>query len=111
MTSGSKCAGCRQSITWSKTRAGKWTPVNSDGTAHWASCQFAAQLRRWNETAVAYEDRWCRHCQRKTMHLMTATSHRRGDALPRRRARCARCRRAQDVAGGLDEGREQAQLL
>jgi len=40
------CAACRARIVWRRTPAGKWTPVNEDGTPHWVTCPFADSFRK-----------------------------------------------------------------
>ena len=36
-----KCKGCGKVIRWTITEAGRWTPVNLDGSTHWATCSRA----------------------------------------------------------------------
>lgn len=40
------CAKCHSPIQWQKTAAGKRTPVNPDGTTHWATCSDPTYFRR-----------------------------------------------------------------
>ncbi len=41
----SECRSCNEHIKWSKTNAGKWTPINLDGSPHWSSCPQANKWR------------------------------------------------------------------
>lgn len=45
-TKQSSCKGCGQSITWMLTENGKSTPLNLDGTTHWATCPDAKKFKR-----------------------------------------------------------------
>jgi len=44
-TETAKCSGCKAPIVWLRTRGGKNTPVDLDGTPHWATCQQADLFR------------------------------------------------------------------
>jgi hypothetical protein len=37
--SAAKCRKCNADIWWSKTRRGKWIPLESDGCSHFGRCQ------------------------------------------------------------------------
>lgn len=39
------CKGCGAEIFWEKTRSGKMTPVNADGTTHWSTCPKAKDFK------------------------------------------------------------------
>jgi len=39
------CRGCRQSIAWARTPAGRTAPLNRDGTSHFATCPEADRFR------------------------------------------------------------------
>lgn len=41
-----KCRSCQAPIRWEKTEKGKYTPVNEDGTTHWATCP---QAKGWKK--------------------------------------------------------------
>ncbi len=41
-----KCSGCGAMVYWFATRAGKDTPVNMDGTTHWATCPQRERFKR-----------------------------------------------------------------
>jgi hypothetical protein len=40
------CKGCKTTIYWIRTRAGKAMPVNQNGTSHFSTCSQANQFRR-----------------------------------------------------------------
>ena len=40
------CRGCDAAITWTRTVTGRWSPLNLDGSPHWATCPFADKFRR-----------------------------------------------------------------
>lgn len=40
------CKKCHALIEWKATSTCKQTPVNLDGTSHWATCPDAASFRR-----------------------------------------------------------------
>jgi len=40
------CPKCGRPIRWEETKAGKRTPVDLDGTTHWATCPNASEFRR-----------------------------------------------------------------
>lgn len=42
----SHCKGCQAPIHWVKTEAGKNTPINLDGSPHWANCPKRALFKR-----------------------------------------------------------------
>lgn len=46
------CRGCSAPIRWEQTDAGVWTPVNPDGTPHWATCSDPALFRRRERAAA-----------------------------------------------------------
>lgn len=39
------CRGCGGAIAWIATAAGKRTPVDGDGTSHWATCPQASRFK------------------------------------------------------------------
>jgi len=41
-----KCRSCGAPIEWVKTDAGKWMPVDPDGTSHFATCPDAEKWRK-----------------------------------------------------------------
>jgi hypothetical protein len=41
-----QCRSCHVAITWELTANGRRTPVNLDGTPHWATCPDRQQWRR-----------------------------------------------------------------
>jgi hypothetical protein len=41
-----RCKGCGQEIVWTITAAGKRSPLNFDGTSHFANCPNAGDFRR-----------------------------------------------------------------
>jgi len=41
-----RCAGCAAPIVWRRTEAGRFQPVNPDGTVHFWTCPDAAAFRR-----------------------------------------------------------------
>ncbi len=43
---GRPCKGCGKTIHWVKTPAGKWMPVDWDGTPHWVGCPNRAQFKK-----------------------------------------------------------------
>lgn len=43
---GSRCASCGAEIRWQRTPAGHATPINPDGTTHWATCPQARDWRK-----------------------------------------------------------------
>jgi hypothetical protein len=45
-TAPSKCRGCGAEIYWVKTRQGKNTPANHDGTSHFSTCPKADDFRK-----------------------------------------------------------------
>lgn len=40
------CRSCGATVEWAKTANGKSTPMDLDGTPHWARCPQAATWRR-----------------------------------------------------------------
>ncbi len=40
------CKSCGQPMRWLKTQAGKWMPLNPDGTSHWGTCRNAGQFKK-----------------------------------------------------------------
>lgn len=40
------CKSCGQVIEFIQTLSGKWTPINSDGTSHWATCPDAQKFKK-----------------------------------------------------------------
>lgn len=40
------CKACQAEITWIKTLRGNQTPINKNGTSHWATCPNAKQFRK-----------------------------------------------------------------
>ncbi len=40
-----RCRGCRATIYWWETPAGKWSPHDQDGTSHFATCPVAEKFR------------------------------------------------------------------
>jgi len=41
-----KCKGCGAQIFWQRTKAGKLTPADPDGTSHWATCPKVAMFKK-----------------------------------------------------------------
>lgn len=41
----SRCRGCGAPISWDRTEAGKWIPMNPDGTTHFATCPKSSEFR------------------------------------------------------------------
>jgi hypothetical protein len=39
------CRGCRASIAWAQTPAGRTSPLDRDGTSHFATCPEAERFR------------------------------------------------------------------
>ena len=46
-----RCKACLAKITWIKTLGGKQTPINENGTSHWATCPAAKQFRKTKSEA------------------------------------------------------------
>ena len=46
-----RCRSCRAPVLWALTPAGKWNPLDADGTSHFATCPQAAEHRRPRERA------------------------------------------------------------
>lgn len=42
----SQCKACGAVIQWVKTEKGKFTPINSDGSTHWATCPEANRFKK-----------------------------------------------------------------
>lgn len=40
------CRGCRRTIYWVKTKAGKNMPVDPDGVPHWGTCPNAKDFKK-----------------------------------------------------------------
>lgn len=40
------CRGCKASVYWIVTKAGKRMPVDADGTCHFATCPMAGKFRK-----------------------------------------------------------------
>lgn len=55
----SHCRACDATIEWQVTAAGKRTPVNPDGTPHWATCPEAGRFRRRKEPQVKRDGGSC----------------------------------------------------
>lgn len=53
----SACRSCGAPIYWRVTEAGKPTPVNLDGTTHWATCPQAGTWHRRSTTSDSSTDR------------------------------------------------------
>lgn len=43
---GTFCKGCGKHIFWVKTKAGKWMPIEWDGSPHWGNCSARDQFKR-----------------------------------------------------------------
>lgn len=41
-----KGEGCKQTIYWIETDAGKRMPVNADGSPHWGTCPDAGRFKK-----------------------------------------------------------------
>jgi hypothetical protein len=39
------CRGCRQAISWARTRSGRLSPLDRDGISHFATCPEAERFR------------------------------------------------------------------
>ena len=44
------CRSCQAEIRWVRTAAGKYMPLNADGTPHWATCP---QAKEWKKSKKA----------------------------------------------------------
>jgi hypothetical protein len=42
----SYCKSCGVEINWMKTSSGKSTPINLDGSTHWATCPDAKKFKK-----------------------------------------------------------------
>lgn len=42
----SRCRLCLRAVLWERTVNNRWTPVNVDGSTHWATCEGADEMRR-----------------------------------------------------------------
>ena len=40
------CRGCRQLVAWCVTLAGRKSPINADGSSHFATCPKADRFRK-----------------------------------------------------------------
>ena len=41
-----KCRSCREEVWWVWSKRGKRSPLNADGTSHFATCPDAARWRK-----------------------------------------------------------------
>jgi hypothetical protein len=46
VTAPAACRSCGAEVVWERTKNDKLTPVNPDGTPHWATCPAAKDWRR-----------------------------------------------------------------
>ena len=44
---GRPCEACGKTIRFVKTEAGKWIPIDWDGTPHWETCPNADDFRKY----------------------------------------------------------------
>ncbi|MFB2878697.1 hypothetical protein [Floridanema aerugineum] len=42
----STCEACKARVNWVKTPNGKYTPINLDGSTHWATCPDAKRFKK-----------------------------------------------------------------
>lgn len=87
----SVCAGCHAPVEWRRTESGRWTPVDPDGTPHWARCPFAEKFRRRRGSRPLRVEScsWCHDLNPMTEELCGTCGHQ--AHVPRMFCRCARC--------------------
>jgi len=90
----SKCAGCGAVIEWEVTASGRSTPVNADGTPHWATCPFAERFRRRNRSGSrptrVESCSWCQDLNPMSEKFCGTCGHE--AHTPRMFCRCPKCR-------------------
>lgn len=54
MSDETRCRSCQAPIRFERTAASKLTPVNPDGTPHWATCPQRREWRKSTPTQASF---------------------------------------------------------